>query len=126
MNNFGVELLLQRFLQLAPPPAPRRSGDATVAPDAAGFSGFVFKIQANMDPKHRDHVAFVRIVSGVFRRDMTVTHARSGKRLRLANSKRLFARERETIEEGLRRRHRRISGQLRSAHRRHARGRPEC
>lgn len=99
MNNFGVELLLQRFLQLAPPPAPRRSGDAIVAPDAVGFSGFVFKIQANMDPKHRDHVAFVRIVSGVFRRDMTVTHARSGKRLRLANSKRLFARERETIEE---------------------------
>ncbi len=99
MNNFGVELLLQRFLQLAPPPAPRASGENVIAPEANGFSGFVFKIQANMDPKHRDHVSFVRIVSGVFRRDMTVTHHQSGKRLRLANSKRLFARERETIEE---------------------------
>jgi len=99
MNNFGVELLLQRFLKLAPPPAPRRSGEVVVRPDGNAFSGFVFKIQANMDPKHRDHVAFVRIVSGVFRRDMTVTHTQSGKRLRLANSKRLFARDRETIDE---------------------------
>jgi peptide chain release factor 3 len=99
MNNFGVDLLLRRFLALAPPPAPRRSGDAFVAPDAPGFSGFVFKIQANMDPKHRDHVAFIRIVSGVFQRDMTVQNARNGKRLRLSNSKRLFARERETVDE---------------------------
>jgi peptide chain release factor 3 len=70
-----------------------------VAPESAGFSGFVFKIQANMDPKHRDHVAFVRIVSGVFQRDMNVLHPRTGKRLRLSNSKRLFARERETVDE---------------------------
>jgi peptide chain release factor 3 len=99
MNNFGVELLLRRFLALAPPPAPRRSGAALIAPDAPGFSGFVFKIQANMDPKHRDHVAFVRIVSGVFQRDMSVVHTRTGRRLRLSNSKRLFARERETVDE---------------------------
>ena len=98
-NNFGVDLLLQRFLALAPPPTPRHSTNGPVAPDAAGFSGFVFKIQANMDPKHRDHVAFVRIVSGIFRRDMTVIHPRSAKRIRLANSKRLFARERETVDE---------------------------
>ncbi len=78
---------------------PRRSGAQNIAPDAAGFSGFIFKIQANMDPKHRDHAAFVRIVSGVFQRDMTVLNARTGKRLRLANSKRLFARERETVDE---------------------------
>ena len=99
MNNFGVELLLRRFLTLAPPPAGRRSGGSLVAPEAPGFSGFVFKIQANMDPKHRDHVSFIRIVSGVFRRDMSVQHANSGKRLRLSNSKRLFARERETVDE---------------------------
>ena len=99
MNNFGVEFLLRRFLALAPPPAPRRSGDTLIEPAASGFSGFVFKIQANMDPKHRDHAAFVRIVSGVFRRDMTVLNARTGKHLRLANSKRLFARERETVDE---------------------------
>ncbi len=99
MNNFGVELLLRRFLALAPPPTPRRSGTALVVPEAPGFSGFVFKIQANMDPRHRDHVAFIRIVSGVFRRDMTVLHARTGKQLRLSNSKRLFARERETVDE---------------------------
>ena len=99
MNNFGVEILLNRFLALAPPPTPRRSGTALIAPDTAGFSGFVFKIQANMDPKHRDHAAFIRIVSGVFERDMTVLNARTGKRLRLGNSKRLFARERETVDE---------------------------
>ncbi len=99
MNNFGVQLLLDRFLTLAPPPAPRRSGEKEVQPDAPGFSAFVFKIQANMDPKHRDHVSFVRIVSGVFQRDMTVVQTRTGKRLRLSNSKRLFARERETVDE---------------------------
>jgi peptide chain release factor 3 len=99
MNNFGVQLLLDRFLELAPGPASRRSGGVEVLPDAAGFSAFVFKIQANMDPKHRDHVAFVRVVSGTFRRDMNVVHARTGKRLRLSNSKRLFAQERETVDE---------------------------
>lgn len=98
-NNFGVEFLLRRFLVLAPPPAPRRSGEALVVPDAPGFSGFVFKIQANMDAKHRDHVAFIRIVSGVFERDMSVLQTRTGKRLRLSNSKRLFARARETVDE---------------------------
>ena len=99
MNNFGVKLLLDRFLELAPPPAPRKSANGVVSPDAAGFSGFVFKIQANMDPKHRDHVAFVRVVSGLFKRDMSVIQPRTGKRIRLSNSKRLFARERETVDE---------------------------
>lgn len=99
MNNFGVQILLDRFLTLAPPPAPRRSGETEVSPYSPGFSGFVFKIQANMDPRHRDHIAFVRIVSGIFQRDMNVTHTRTGKKLRLANSKRLFARERETVDE---------------------------
>jgi peptide chain release factor 3 len=99
MNNFGVQLLLDRFLALAPPPAARSSHGDAIEPAGPAFSAFVFKIQANMDPKHRDHVSFVRIVSGVFQRDMTVVQTRTGKRLRLSNSKRLFARERETVDE---------------------------
>ncbi len=99
MNNFGVQLLLDSFLELAPPPVSRMSGDREIAPDAPAFSGFVFKIQANMNPKHRDRVAFIRIVSGCFRRDMTAHHVRLGKQIRLGNSQRLFARERETVDE---------------------------
>jgi peptide chain release factor 3 len=98
-NNFGVQLLLDRFLDLAPPPAPRRSGELKIDPLRESFSGFVFKIQANMNPKHRDRVAFIRIVSGTFERDMSVLNTRTGKRIRLSNSQRLFAKERETIDQ---------------------------
>jgi peptide chain release factor 3 len=98
MNNFGVRLLLDRFLQLAPPPTPRASKMGPVFPAQPGFAGFVFKIQANMNPKHRDRVAFIRIVSGAFQRDMTVRHPRTGKLVRLSNSQRLFAQERETVD----------------------------
>ncbi|MES2310181.1 MAG: peptide chain release factor 3 [Verrucomicrobiota bacterium] len=98
-NNFGVQFLLDRFLELAPPPAPRKSISGTVEPTAPGFSGFVFKIQANMNPKHRDRITFIRIVSGLFERDMNVTNQRSGKLIRLSNSQRLFAQERETVNE---------------------------
>ena len=95
-----MQLLLDRFLALAPPPAPRLSAaTATIDPTRPGFSGFVFKIQANMNPKHRDRIAFVRIVSGKFERDMDVINTRTGKKVRLANSQRLFARERETVDE---------------------------
>jgi peptide chain release factor 3 len=97
-NNFGVQLLLERFLQLAPAPAPRHFAGGSVEPTEKGFSGFVFKIQANMNPKHRDRVAFIRIVSGTFERDMVVINTRNGKKIRLSNSQRLFARERETID----------------------------
>ncbi|MEI6033636.1 MAG: peptide chain release factor 3 [Verrucomicrobiae bacterium] len=99
MNNFGVQLLLDSFLELAPPPASRMSGGREVAPDAAAFSGFVFKIQANMNPKHRDRVSFIRVVSGCFRRDMSAHHVRLGKQIRLGNSQRLFAQDRETVDE---------------------------
>ena len=99
MNNFGVQMMLDRFLALAPTPAARSSGGTMIEPENPVFSGFVFKIQANMNPKHRDYVAFIRIVSGEFKRDMTVTNTRTGKRIRLANSQRLFARERETVDE---------------------------
>ncbi len=98
MNNFGVQLLLDRFLTLAPEPVGRKGAEGIVPPDHSDFSGFVFKIQANMNPKHRDRVAFIRIVSGEFKRDMTVSHPRTGKPVRLSNSQRLFARDRETVD----------------------------
>jgi peptide chain release factor 3 len=99
MNNFGVQLLLDSFLERSTPPAPHRSGDKLIAPDDAAFSGFVFKIQANMDPKHRDRIAFVRVCSGRFQRDMVVTHAQSGEKVRLSSSQKLFGQERETVDE---------------------------
>ena len=99
MNNFGVQLLLDSFLERSAPPGPRRSGERTIAPDAPGFTGFVFKIQANMDPKHRDRIAFVRVCSGKFERDMVVTHMQSGQKVRLSSSMKLFGQERETIDE---------------------------
>jgi len=98
-NNFGVQLLLDRFLELAPPPLPRKSDVGMIDPASKEFSAFVFKIQANMNPKHRDRVAFIRIVSGKFERDMNVLNTRSGQQIRLANSQRLFARERETVDD---------------------------
>ncbi len=99
MNNFGVELMLKRFLELAPKPAPRNSEDGPVPPHHKAFSGFVFKIQANMNPRHRDRAVFVRIVSGTFERDMQVTDIRSGKKVRLSNAQKLFGQDRETLDE---------------------------
>ncbi len=99
MNNFGVQLMLDRFLDLAPPPAPRQVGEEILMPENPAFSGFVFKIQANMNPRHRDHVAFIRIVSGCFQRDMSAINTRTGTKMRLGNSQRLFAQERETVNE---------------------------
>lgn len=98
-NNFGVQLLLDRFLELAPPPLPMETGGVTVDPASEEFSAFVFKIQANMNPKHRDRVAFIRIVSGKFERDMNVINVRAGDKMRLGNSQRLFARDRETVDD---------------------------
>jgi len=99
LNNFGVQLLLDGFLQHAPPPRPRTVGDSVVAPNDPAFSGFVFKIQANMDPQHRDRVAFVRVVSGKFERDMSVTLARTGRKVRLSYASKIFGQDRETIDE---------------------------
>jgi peptide chain release factor 3 len=98
-NNFGVQLLLDGFLQHAGAPRARMSNGNEVPLENPAFSGFIFKIQANMDPRHRDRIAFVRVCSGKFERDMTVTHSRSGKTVRLSNSSKLFGRERETIDE---------------------------
>ncbi|MDH3252673.1 MAG: peptide chain release factor 3 [Ignavibacteria bacterium] len=98
-NNFGVQLLLDSFLRFAEPPRPRTSRGKVIPVDHKAFSGFIFKIQANMDPRHRDRIAFLRVCSGKFTRDMTVVHSRSGKKVRLANSQKLFGRDRETVDE---------------------------
>ena len=99
-NNFGVQLLLDGFLAHSVGPGPRPAGDRIIQPNDEPFSGFVFKIQANMDPRHRDRIAFVRVVSGAFTREMTVIHAQSGRRIRLSNAQKLFGQQRETVEEG--------------------------
>jgi peptide chain release factor 3 len=98
MNNFGVQNMLESFLEMAPPPAGRVSKGGMVDPRTESFSGFVFKIQANMNPRHRDRAVFVRIVSGVFERDMQVIDQRSGKKVRLANAQKLFGQDRETLD----------------------------
>jgi peptide chain release factor 3 len=110
VNNFGIQLLLDGFLKDSVPPAPRTSVSVTVPGMAATtlareipvtsdkFSGFVFKIQANMDPNHRDRIAFLRVCSGKFERDMVVTHQRTGKQVRLSSSHKLFGQERETVD----------------------------
>src|SRR5205814_210504 len=72
-----------------------------ITPEHPAFSGFIFKIQANMDPKHRDRIAFVRVCSGKFERDMTVLHPRTGKKVRLSSSHKIFGNERETVNEAL-------------------------
>jgi peptide chain release factor 3 len=100
LNNFGVAPFLAALAELAPPPQPRAGEDGTVAdPADAAFSGFVFKIQANMDRQHRDSMAFLRVVSGRFEAGMAVDHPRLGKKLRLPRAHRIFARERESTEE---------------------------
>jgi peptide chain release factor 3 len=99
LNNFGVQLMLDTFLKYSAPPAPRQSAERTIPTDHPSFSGFIFKIQANMDPNHRDRIAFVRICSGKFNREMVVTHSRTGKKVKLASSHKLFGRERETVDE---------------------------
>jgi peptide chain release factor 3 len=105
VTNFGVALFLDGFLNMAPAPRARlalHAGDTIpepVAPDSEQFSGFVFKIQANMDPRHRDRVAFLRVCSGRFERDMTVRNVRTGKDVRVTRAMKLFASDREVVEE---------------------------
>lgn len=99
MTNFGVELFLKSFLNYALKPAGRRSTEGEIPPTHPDFTGFVFKLQANMDPKHRDRVAFVRVCSGKFEKDMVVNHARSGKNVRLSHPQKLFAQGRQSLEE---------------------------
>jgi peptide chain release factor 3 len=97
-TNYGIEPFLDAFLTLAPPPGPRRSSHGPVPPDGEHFSGQVFKIQANLNPKHRDRVAFVRVCSGRFRPESEPLVARTGERLRFKSAHTLYARERESFD----------------------------
>jgi len=99
LTNFGVHPFLERFLEMAPGPVPRISDGKPVDPVERPFSGFVFKIQANMDPDHRDRVAFVRICSGRFVKGEQTEHVRTGKPIRLTNSTLLMGKDRAEVEE---------------------------
>ena len=98
MNNFGVELFLKKFLKMSDPPGGRESTAGLIGPDHNEFSGFVFKLQANLNPKHRDRVAFIRICSGKFEKGLKVSHSRTKKSMQLSQAQQLFAQERETVE----------------------------
>jgi peptide chain release factor 3 len=99
INNFGVRELLEALCDLAPPPRVQAADPRAIKPEEPKFTGFVFKIQANMDKNHRDRIAFVRICSGKYTRGMKVLHVRSGKTLALNNPVLFLARERELAEE---------------------------
>ncbi|MEQ8214639.1 MAG: peptide chain release factor 3, partial [Smithellaceae bacterium] len=99
INNFGVKELLDAFVEIAPPPVPRPTTTRIVAPEEDEFSGFVFKIQANMDPAHRDRIAFLRICSGKFQRGMKVQQHRLEKEVSLSNATIFMAQDRTNVEE---------------------------
>ncbi|KPL61357.1 peptide chain release factor 3 [Rossellomorea vietnamensis] len=101
LTNFGVQTFLETYLQFAPSPQPRNSDAGEIEPTAEDFSGFVFKIQANMNPAHRDRIAFVRICSGQFERGMTVNLSRTGKSIKLAQSTQFLADDRSTVNEAV-------------------------
>ena len=97
LNNFGVQELLDAFIEIAPPPLAKKSEERLVNPDEKDFSGFVFKIHANMDPKHRDRLAFVKIVSGTFLRNTPYLHVRLDKKLKFSSPNAFFADRKEVV-----------------------------
>ena len=97
LNNFGVQELLDAFIEIAPPPLAKNSDERLVKPDEKNFSGFVFKIHANMDPKHRDRLAFVKIVSGTFVRNKPYLHVRNNKKLKFSSPNAFFADRKEVV-----------------------------
>src|SRR5690606_24686171 len=99
INNFGLEAFLESFCEMQPPPATRETSKGPLAADSPKFGGFVFKIQANMDRAHRGRLAFFRICSGRFERNMKVKHVRTGRDIRLSNSTQFMAQERTVVEE---------------------------
>lgn len=99
ITNFGVEPFLNEFIEMAPSPGPRKTSEGTIAPDDESFSGFIFKIQANMNPQHRDRIAFMRICSGKFEKGMSVFQSSTGKELRLSQPQQFMAQERAMVEE---------------------------
>ncbi|MDI4647506.1 peptide chain release factor 3 [Cohnella hashimotonis] len=98
VNNFGVQTFLENFLQLAPAPTSRRTTEGEVEPDDEKFSGYIFKIQANMNPAHRDRIAFLRICSGKFERGMSVKHVRTGKDIKLSQPQQFLAQDRDIVD----------------------------
>ncbi len=98
ITNFGVEPFLTRFLSYTTQPLPRNSSEGLIQPDDEPFSGFIFKIQANMNPTHRDRLAFLRVVSGTFRKDMTVWHSRLEKQIQVKAPQQFMADEREMVD----------------------------
>lgn len=98
LNNFGVRELLDCFVQIAPTPRPKAAEERTVVANENDFSGFVFKIHANMDPKHRDRLAFVKIVSGTFERNKPYLHVRQNKKLKFSSPNAFFAAKKEIVE----------------------------
>jgi len=99
LKGFGVRDLLKTIAKYAPPPRPQAASTRTVQPGEDQVTGFVFKVQANMDPNHRDRVAFVRLVSGRFRRGMKLRQSGTNKQLAVYNPILFFAQERETVDE---------------------------
>ncbi len=99
LNNFGVQELLDTFVRIAPAPRPRKTTASMVEPNHKKFSGFVFKIHANLDPKHRDRIAFLRVCSGEFKRNTFYHHVRHGKNLRFSNPSAFMAQAKSVIDE---------------------------
>ncbi|MCI0751103.1 MAG: peptide chain release factor 3 [Flammeovirgaceae bacterium] len=99
VNNFGVKELLDTFIRIAPPPIPRETTLRIIEPNEKKFTGFVFKIHANMDPKHRNRIAFLRVCSGKFERGSNYLHVRQDKSIRFSNATAFMAQDRETVDE---------------------------
>ena len=99
MNNFGVQMLLDGFLKYSSAPLPRHAANGLVPVDHQKFSGFIFKIQSNMDPMHRDQIAFIRVCSGKFNRDNQIVHSGTKKKMKIANAHTIFGQERTIAEE---------------------------
>tara|TARA_R110002051_G_scaffold4587_1_gene25094 strand:- start:19012 stop:20601 length:1590 start_codon:yes stop_codon:yes gene_type:complete len=98
LNNFGVRELLDCFVDIAPTPRPKMSEERLVAANEKDFTGFVFKIHANMDPKHRDRLAFIKVVSGTFERNTPYLHVRSNKKLKFSSPNAFFAEKKEIVD----------------------------
>lgn len=99
INNFGVKELLDCFVDIAPSPLPRRTEERIVMPDEKDFTGFVFKIHANMDPKHRDRIAFLRVCSGIFKRNTNYLHVRQNRQMKFPNPTAFMASKKSVLEE---------------------------
>lgn len=99
LSNFGVQTFFDTFLQFAVPPQPRKTDQGLIAPESEVFSGYIFKIQANMNPAHRDRIAFLRVCSGKFERGMSVHLSRTGKVIKLNQTQTFMAKDRETVDE---------------------------